>query len=43
MGQLPPGMQLCWWEIALVVALIALPTQTIRALNLNPARDVGEI
>jgi hypothetical protein len=36
-------MQLSWWEIALVMALIALPTQTMRALNLNPARDVGEI
>jgi hypothetical protein len=42
-AQQTPLLQFPWWEIALVVALIALPTQAIRALNLIPARDVGEI
>ena len=35
--------QLAWWEIALVVALVALPARAARDLNLNPARNAGEI
>lgn len=35
--------QLAWWEMVLVVALIALPARAALELNLNPARDAGEI
>jgi hypothetical protein len=42
-AQQTPLLHFAWWEIALAAALIALPTQALRALNLIPARDVGEI
>lgn len=35
--------QLAWWEILSVLALIAAPARAARELNLNPARDAGEI
>ncbi len=35
--------QLAWWEMVLVGALIALPARAALELNLNPARDAGEM
>jgi hypothetical protein len=35
--------QLSWWEIALLVALIALPARATLHFHLNPARNAGHI
>jgi hypothetical protein len=40
-GPHTPVIELAWWEIALIAALIALPAMTMRALKLMPAQDRG--